>query len=116
MSYIKYIIITCIILGMSGMLVFLQFRYEIEWALQKGEFQTSQIIDRLSKIMLLPAEEIPNIVQLIDSDVYKQRNPDFFQNAEDFNYLIIFKNLAILFDARQNKIINIGPIVNDSNT
>lgn len=109
-STIKNIVLTLFICTLVIIIVFLQFRYEIEWNLKNGKLETEQVIDRLSNVMLVPPEE-PSIAQLIDVQVYKDRNPEFFKDAENLNYLIVYKNLAIIFDARTNKIINVGPIV-----
>lgn len=68
------------------------------------------IVSALSKLMVLPKDETPQVITITDIDKFK--NQPFFQDAKNDDVLVLYaKNKkAILFDLKANKIINTAPI------
>ena len=77
--------------------------------------QTTKIIAQVSKLMQLPTDESPSVVTVTDKS--KVVDQPFFKNVENGDALLVYsKNLqAILYRPSINKIIQVGPVYNDSN-
>jgi hypothetical protein len=72
---------------------------------------TSQrIIGQVGQIYLLPGGEEPTVAQVQDKE--KLANQDFFKNAQDGDYILIYKNakLALIYRENVDKLVNVGPI------
>lgn len=72
------------------------------------EKTSERIIDKVSKIYLLPENEDPAIVQI--QDVSQLEGQDFFKKAINGDYLLAYEenNIAIIYREPDNKLINIG--------
>ena len=49
-----------------------------------------------------------------DAETLKKQQPEFFANVKNGYRLIIYPDLAILYDYNANKIIKVGPVQNVS--
>ncbi len=72
--------------------------------------QTQDLIAQVSKLVVLPKDEIPTIATV--SDPEKLKDQPFFAQAKEGYKVLIYTNAkkAILFDPVENKIIEIAPI------
>jgi len=93
----------------------LAVQYQKQVALNKAD---QQILAQLKKIILLPDDITPTMAVINNIDVLKKQQPGFFADAKNNDHLIIYPDLAIIFDAKANKIIKIGPVqtANPTNT
>ncbi len=68
------------------------------------------IVSALSKLMVLPKDETPQVITIID--IAKFKDQPFFKDAKNDDILVLYaKNKkAILFDPKANKILNTAPI------
>lgn len=68
------------------------------------------LLSQLGKLIVLPTGETPQIITITDIDRFKDQ--PFFKNAKNGDVLILYtKNKqAILFDPKDNKILNTAPI------
>lgn len=66
----------------------------------------SEIIDRISKLTIIPNEPPEDVKRVEDSELLKKQNI-FFENVKIGDYIIIYPKLAIIYDLRNNKIIAI---------
>jgi len=66
------------------------------------------IVDRLSRHMLLP-DETPRMITITNSDVLKKTQP-FFTKAKDGYKLLIYGEKVIMYDPVTDKIIDIAAI------
>lgn len=67
-------------------------------------------IKRVSKLMVLPADETPTIATV--SDPEKLKDQPFFANAKKGDKVLIFSNSAkaILYSPTEDKIVEVAPI------
>jgi hypothetical protein len=72
----------------------------------------SQVLAQLKTIILLPEDINPTIAIINDADILRSKQPAFFANAKDGDRLIIYPDLAIIYDYEANKIIKVGPVEN----
>ena len=72
------------------------------------------IMKHLEKIIVLPSDEKPTITEIIDATGLEQESP-FYSNVENGDRLIIYikNSKIIIYRPKENKIINVGPIIND---
>lgn len=70
----------------------------------------SALINKVKGLMELPEEEEPEIVTITDIEKFKDQ--PFFKKANNGDKLLIYKNSrkAILYDANGNRILDVGPI------
>ena len=77
--------------------------------LPPGKTET-QILEEIGKLMVLPADERPQIIPITEIEKFKDQ--PFFKNAKNGDILLIYgKNKkAILYDPKAHKIIDTAPI------
>lgn len=73
--------------------------------------EVTDLVARVSKLMLLPAGETPTIATV--SDVDKLRSQAFFKNAVNGDKVLIYASTrqAILYRPSANRIIEVAPLV-----
>jgi hypothetical protein len=87
------------------------FKLAIE--LQQQQEQQSQdrvVLENLGKIMLLPKNTAPTMAVINDVDALKKQQATFFSDAKNGDRLIVFPNMAVIYDYPANKIIHVGPV------
>ncbi len=109
------IILVLIFLGLVGSTGYFFYQYQqLKKQYQNSSTavsaQTQQIVDEVKKLMLLPKGEVPTVATI--TDVSKLRNQQFFVNATNGDKVLIYTNAkeAILYDPKENIIINVAPI------
>ncbi len=72
--------------------------------------QTTTLVGRVGKLVILPTDETPTIVTVLHAD--KLKTQTFFADAKDGDKVIVYniKKRAILYRPSTNKIVNIAPI------
>ena len=75
-----------------------------------------RIINKVNKILILPNEK-PIINTIEDATGLKKESP-FYNNVRNGDKILIYSNSAkvIIYREKENKIINVGPIINDNDT
>ncbi len=66
----------------------------------------SEIIARVGKLTLLPNEEPYEIVRVQDELDLRKQNP-FYKDVQEGDYILIYKNVAVIYDLRNNIILGI---------
>ena len=66
----------------------------------------SEIIARVSRLTALPQENPYEIVRVQDEEDLQKQNP-FYKNVKEGNYILMYKNLAVIYDLRNNVIVGI---------
>lgn len=66
----------------------------------------SEIVARVGKLTSLPHEEPLEIVRVQDEEDLRKQNP-FYKDVQEGEYILIYKNLAIIYDLRNNVIVGI---------
>lgn len=75
-----------------------------------GVPQVSDLVERVGKLMELPAGETPTVAAV--SDVSKLKGQAFFVNAQNGDQVLIYSKAkkAVLYRPSTNKIIEVGPV------
>ena len=66
----------------------------------------SEIVARVAKLASLPPEEPYEIVRVQDEEDLRKQNP-FYKDVKEGQYILIYKNLAAIYDLRNNVIVGI---------
>lgn len=72
--------------------------------------QVDAILKDLNKLILITEEEEPTVATILDVEVLRQDNPEFYKNAQDGDILIIYSQRAIIFRRDKNMIVNVAPV------
>ena len=66
----------------------------------------SEIVARVAKHTALPNENPYEVVRVQDEEDLRKQNP-FYKDVKEGNYIIVFKDLVIIYDLRNDAIIGI---------
>jgi hypothetical protein len=85
------------------------------WHQYQASQQSRSIIDAVSRVVLLPHDEDPQVMTIIDAAQLKQGN-EFFAAAEDGDATLYYptSGIIILFDTKNNKLINMGNVASST--
>lgn len=106
LAVVIVIVIVIVILWQTGMLATLKLAYQM----QKTQADDAKVLTQLGKIIDLPADVKPMMAVVNDAEVLKKDNPAFFAKAKNGDRVIVYSDMAILYDAKANKIMHIGPV------
>ncbi len=87
-----------------------------EQARKNAEAEFKKVVGEVSKIILLPINETPNIVTVADPSLLKDR--PFFANSKKDDIVLIYPKAqkAILYRPSTNMIIEVAPIDQSADT
>lgn len=75
------------------------------------EKKVRETIDRVGKLLVLPRDETPTMATVDDRE--KLKDQAFFADAENGDKILLYtqSRKAIIFRERENRIVNVGPIL-----
>jgi hypothetical protein len=106
LAVVIIVAVVCVILWQSGMIATLKLAYQ----LQKTQADDAKVLAQLGEIIDLPADVKPMMAVVNDAEVLKKDQPEFFAKAKNGDRVIVYSDMAILYDAQANKIMHIGPV------
>lgn len=68
-----------------------------------------KVVLQLRALIDIPEGVEPTVATIVDVNVLRERNP-FYNKAKNGDYLVVTSERAILFDANQNKILDVVPV------
>lgn len=86
---------------------YIQYKKDPQKAVRE---ETRELINKVSKLIVLPEGEEPTIATVTDPD--RLRDQPFFARAKRGDKVLIYTNArkAILYDPQENRIIEVAPI------
>ena len=83
---------------------------------QVAQAELDAVLNNLSKLIDLPKDETPTLATVLDKE--KLKDQPFFADSENGDKIVIYsKNKkAIIYRMKDNKLINVGPIIIDPKT
>jgi hypothetical protein len=109
--------------GVGGVIVvllaavgFLSWKYQqlSKNSTNEAKETSSRVIDKVAQLFIVPAGEEPTVAVIQDKE--KLGNKEFFKNAQNGDYLLIYQKekVAIVFREKDNKLVTVGPISIDN--
>ena len=76
--------------------------------------ESSNIIARVTKHYVVPANETPTVAQIRDKESL-QKSQEFYQGAENGDYVLVYPKakLAILYRISIDKLVKVSPVTSD---
>lgn len=113
-SKIFFIVAAVLILGyillwQTGYIDTLRIAREIQKQQVLSE-EDAEVLKQLKTIIDLPEDVMPMIMLVQDAEQLKKEQPGFFAKAQKGDRVIVYPNLAILYDYQNNKIMHVGPV------
>ncbi|PID99056.1 hypothetical protein CSA80_02985 [Candidatus Saccharibacteria bacterium] len=82
-------------------------------AQERNTKETKKVLAKLKKVLLVDDKNDPTVARIDNPEKLKKDNPEFYKNAQKDDYIIVYKQRAIIFRSNDHgRIINIAPIVN----
>ncbi|PID33456.1 hypothetical protein CR969_00640 [Candidatus Saccharibacteria bacterium] len=82
-------------------------------AKERNVKETEEVLSKLKSVILVEDEKQPTVARVDDPEKLKKDKPEFYKNIQKGDYIIVYKQRAIIFRANGNgQIINIAPIIN----
>ncbi|PIP65736.1 hypothetical protein COU77_01410 [Candidatus Peregrinibacteria bacterium CG10_big_fil_rev_8_21_14_0_10_49_16] len=78
-------------------------------ATAEGEKRAADIIAKVSAHFLLPADIQPTVATIIDVEKLREQN-EFYNSAENGNFLLVLPKRAILYDEERDLILDVAPV------
>lgn len=66
----------------------------------------SEIISRVAKLTALPVGKPEAVVRVQDPEILKKQN-QFYDNVKEGDYILVYKELAVIYDLRNNVIVGL---------
>lgn len=113
-------IIDRVVMGIAILAIIFSAYFYYKWNMAKKtpeaiiQKETSELLSKVSKLMVLPTGESPTIATVSDPDSLKDQS--FFINAEKGDKVLIYAQAkkAILYSVTLDKIIDVAPLSVDS--
>ena len=98
---------------------FLQYQNERsnspEATAERNQALSNDIVGQLGAVLLLDEEAEPTVATIDDANSLREANADFYENAQDGDYLILYPQRAIIFRDTEDRVVNIAPIISTGN-
>lgn len=108
---VSFIILIILAVGGSsaGFYYYLQYKTAVARA-NDPKIEVKDVLSKIGKLIDLPTGEEPTVATVQDAE--KIRSQAFFAKAQNGYRVVLYPNarLAILFDEKSNKLINVGTI------
>lgn len=91
-------------------ILFLQERAKVR-NLTSANREIEKIINQAGQLIILPRDLKPNIATIENVEKLKEKEPNFYKNAENGDKLLLYPNQVILYSPKRNIIVNVAPII-----
>ena len=109
-AVIAIIVVLLVSLGILGYL----YRVEKLKSANPGQLvqeNTQKIVEKVGKLIILPANEDPTVATIINIEKLKSDNPEFYLNATNGDKLLLYQKKAIIYSEENNIIVNVASII-----
>jgi hypothetical protein len=74
--------------------------------------ETERVLAEVKGIILIESTEAPTIARVEDPVALQKNNATFYKNVQKGDYLVLYKDRAIIYRESNNQIVNVAPIIN----
>ena len=116
-KFLRYLllVVSYVIVGVAVWQIQAQVQSDPARQQAKIDEEVKSTVNRVSQLMLLSADETPQVAAINDAESLAKTQA-FFANAKNGDQILIYlkDQKAIIYRPSENKIINVGPIVTDN--
>ena len=76
--------------------------------------EIEEVVSMVGQLIILPEDLKPNIATIENVDKLREKESNFYKNAEDGDKLLIYPDQVILYNPKRNIIVNVAPIIPDT--
>lgn len=115
-------VITLILVIGLGLLAFINYNKRVELARELDSIRLTQsgdgvedaaraqeIIQKVKRHIMIIGDVEPTVAQVVDADALKQNN-NFYQNAENGDFLVITPVRAMLYSEQKDILLDVVPV------
>lgn len=104
-----FVICGLLFTGMVGFGVLLFARGGSE---ANSHVRSEGIIKKVEKLYITPSAEVPTVAEIKDKDSL-QKNQEFYQGAENGDFLLVYNKakIAIIYRESMNKLVKVSPVI-----
>lgn len=77
------------------------------------EEYSKRVLEEVGSLIVLPNEQNPTLATINDLETLKKDNPEFYENAENGDILLIYSKKAFIYRRNAKKLVNVAPVVSD---
>ena len=112
-TYLKTLVILCVLVLLfvsSTVYLFMQNQALTSDPQQTTQDEVTRIVEEVSKLIVLPTDEIPTLATV--SDPLALKDQPFFKDAKKGDKVLIYQTAqkAILYDPVAKKVLNVAPL------
>jgi hypothetical protein len=74
----------------------------------QAEQESGSLLDRVKNHILITEQEAPRIYTINNIDLVRQKNPAFYENAEQGDRVLIWKDRAIIYSEKLDRIVAVA--------
>ncbi len=112
----KLFAVVAVLAIMAAGYFFVQYQNERsdspEVTAQRNQELSDEVVTSLSEVLFIGEEEPPTVATIDDADSLRESSNDFYENAQDGDFLILYPQRAIIYRQEANQVINVAPIIN----
>ena len=106
---LQFVVLALLLISLAGNYFLYQQNKKLATNPQAAvQEQIQQVVDRVSKLMVLPADETPTIVTIANTNEIK--NQPFFANTKPGDQVLMYPNAqrVVIYRPSDNRIIEVG--------
>ncbi|MFA6105546.1 MAG: hypothetical protein WC725_03040 [Patescibacteria group bacterium] len=109
--FLLTLVVLVLILGATTVYFYRQTATLKQDPQRAAQESTQQLIDKVSKLIVLPSGETPTVATVTDPEKLKKEQP-FFNNASVGDKVLIYTSArkAYMYNPTSNKIIEVAPV------
>lgn len=66
------------------------------------------LIDKVKKHLIVTEEDVPYIATITNINLVREKNQDFYANAEDGDKVIVWKDRAVIYSEKKDRIVTVA--------
>jgi hypothetical protein len=110
----KFITILLVIMLIIVASLYFQEKKKVKSLRNMANIEIEEVVGMVGQLIILPDDLKPNIATIENVDKLREKESDFYKNAEGGDKLLIYPNQVILYNPERNIIVNVAPIIPDT--